>query len=112
MKKIFLILIFALAFIGCDKKYTEQECKAIVPQMQTIGAKTLKDLTPMYVMFSNGSDQIVLTDSTSGKKIIWSPITSVKVYCDGTYFADANTCDGNQYIKLERDWSSPKLKKM
>lgn len=112
MKKILIFAFMLLLFCGCEKKYTEQECKSIVPQMQTIGAKTLKDLTPMYVMFSNGSDQIVLTDSTSGKKLIWSHITSVKVYCDGTYFADANTCDGNQYIKLERDWSSPKLKRM
>lgn len=112
MKKILMFALMLILFCGCEKKYTEQECKSVVPQMTFESTKQLKDLTPMYVMFSNGADQIVLTDSTSGKTLIWSPITSVKVYCDGTYFADANTCDGNQYIKLERDWSSPKLKRM
>jgi PBP1b-binding outer membrane lipoprotein LpoB len=114
MKKILLLAAAFLMFVGCEEKYTAQECRNVVPITTTTVEKIVKvpALNLFDTVYVDTNIEVELWNKTDNKKILWSPVTGVTLYCDSIANPDIRGCQGNIYIKIERDWSSPKLKKM
>jgi len=112
MKKLLLLAATFMLFVGCEEKYTAQECRNVVPQTTVEKIVKVPNLQVFDTVYYDTNIEIEMWNRTDNKKFWWSPITSVYLYCDTIAHPDIRGCQGNTYIKIERDWSSPKLKRM